>query len=220
MHSKILSWFAIVMLCALTSPATQALIISGDFSGYVAEVRTPSGPSTIGLGDPASGSFFVDTSWFAPSASSDPDSAEFFVFNVDPAVHTFSLTIDSGMGPVEDNIGAQTIRMKRKDGFDSIYLSDYYPGGFGSSLLFTGAEGSLFDTLSPDTIHAGAIDLSRSRAYQGYYLEDAGNIGSFYALTDAHITVGAVPEPDALAMMLGGLGILGVLLHRRHRVEC
>lgn len=45
-----------------------------------------------------------------------------------------------------------------------------------------------------------------------------GAMGGFYALASAHETaVSVVPEPSALALMLAGLGIVGLKGHRRLR---
>ncbi len=188
------------LIVAFASFSANAIIITGNFSGYFSRILTPSGDSTLGLGDPVTGSFFVDTSYFSLD-SSDSTSAEYFDFNVDPDVPSFSLNFDSSYGTVAENIGAQTIRLQRTGGVDSIYLSDYYPGGYGASLLLVG-DSSLFDSLAADAIVAGDIDLADSHAYMGSYLEDKGDAGSFIALDTASLAVADVPEPPTWAIAL------------------
>ena len=112
----------------------------------------------------------LDTSYFAPSGGDGSSTSEYFYFNVDPDVSSFALNFDLGTGSVVEDLGAQTIRLQRDAGLDSIYLSDYYPGGYGASLLLVGSN--LFDALSPDAIVAGDVDLAFSHAYMGSYLED------------------------------------------------
>jgi hypothetical protein len=200
MISRLILFLLTSLTATLISLPANATIISGNFSGHVSRILTPTGDSTDGLGDPVTGSFYVDTSYFAPSGGDGASTAEYFYFNVDPDVPSFALNFDSETGAVVEDLGAQTLRLQREAGLDSIYLSDYYPGGYGASLLLVGSN--LFDALSPDAIVAGDVDLALSHAYMGSYLEDKGNAGSFIALDTASLAIVEVPEPPTLAMAL------------------
>ena len=207
MRPSSIAMACIATLVVATQPA-QAFFVSGQFSGNIVRVATPSGDSPVGVGDPVAGDFFFDASYFSLQAGDGSSFAEYGYFNAYSKAPSFSIRI----GDVVADLGAQTVRMTRGGGEDRLYLSNYYPKGYGASLLFVGAAGSLFDTLSLDTLHGGDIDLSRSRAYYGSYLEDAGNTGTFIALNAADITTGQVAEAPSLALAL--LALLAIVATR------
>lgn len=188
----------IVAFCIASAAPANAFIVSGHFDGTITRVATPGGDSQTGVGDPVSGDFFFDTAYFTLEGGDGISVAEYGYFNA----YTHAPSLSIRIGDLVEDLGAQTVRMTRSGGEDLLYLSNYYPGGYGSSLLLAGATGSLFDALSLDAIHSGPIDLAHSRAYSGSYLEDAGNAGSFISLNAADIAVNQTPEAPSLALTL------------------
>mgnify|MGYP003383219327 CR=1 FL=1 len=93
------------------------------------------------------------------------------------------------------------------------YNNLYDAGGYGIS--FTNLQSYVYwsgTTDSPGSVeYAWYYDFSSDR--QDYY----GTNGVFYAWAVRPGNVALVPEPEAYAMLLAGLGLLGVVAKRRRR---
>jgi hypothetical protein len=86
--------------------------------------------------------------------------------------------------------------------------SSQYSGWFGDGMTYATAaqaeaSGQANFTFPFDYPTAGPVTLS---LYDGYYPDNTGSIT---------ISITAVPEPEAYAMLLAGLAIVGAMLSRR-----
>ena len=90
--------------------------------------------------------------------------------------------------------------------------------------LFSNADGILFSAddqlLSTASGGPGSLDLSWGASAAGsYYLNITGiTNGSLGGLYSGAISVTAVPEPETWAMLVAGLGLVGLQLRRRSNV--
>lgn len=86
-----------------------------------------------------------------------------------------------------------------------------------SSIVITGPGGSFsFSLTNPDPVEVWALPASGATLSAGTYTltltgTNSASIGSYAG----NLAVTPVPEPQALAMMLAGLGAVGFLVRRR-----
>lgn len=100
------------------------------------------------------------------------------------------------------------------------YVLDMLPNGHVSQQIFVSdnAIGANWNSLTAassfDGAGAAGQPIVQNFAAHGRYLEIVANGGpSWTALSNATVT--AVPEPDSIAMLLAGLGIVGAIARRR-----
>ncbi len=156
----------------------------------------------------SSGSFATTTLW------GPHDPVEFSAMTVGPGaffdLYTFSL---SGPSSLTSSVGATNISSALNIvggtyGLWSTGLNGLVGDGDDISLgawAFNGSSSSTTHTASP--LLAGTY----------YYTVGGGTTGSAGGLYTLVSSVSAVPEPEALAMMLAGLGAIGFLAARRNR---
>jgi hypothetical protein len=68
---------------------------------------------------------------------------------------------------------------------------------------------------SPSSAEA-AWGFNAGSGSQAYYLQTSGNFA--WAVRDGNVTVAAVPVPGSVALLAGGLALLGVVTRRRGRL--
>ncbi len=87
-------------------------------------------------------------------------------------------------------------------------------GHAGTSLCYAGAHVALTDDMVFQfTFSGGNVDPTSPQLKVNMYGADGDRkVGS---LMGEHLVVSAVPEPQAYALMLGGLGLLGVMARRK-----
>jgi hypothetical protein len=88
----------------------------------------------------------------------------------------------------------------------------------GASLCFSGEHVALSDDMVfKFTFNGGATDFSSPHVKVNFFNGDGGRkVGS---LLSENIPLQAVPEPQSYAMLLGGLGLMGVVARRRKVVK-
>lgn len=150
--------------------------------------------------------------------------------------NVLTLEIDAAH-PTGDWASATTIgalQLKGLGSFDSVSLSSA-PGGaanwtlsskelnangcggganVGASLCFSGDHVKLSDDMVfKFTFNGGATDFASPHVKVNFFDGDGGRkVGS---LLSENIPMAPVPEPQAYAMMLGGLAVLGAMARRR-----
>jgi hypothetical protein len=100
--------------------------------------------------------------------------------------------------------------------------------GFGSTdalsinIVGTRANGSLVFASQPFNVVGGAVSTYGSSFFSGFtgltsvnFSGTAGNYARYVGLDNIAITVTPVPEPETLALLLGGLALMGAVLRRR-----
>jgi hypothetical protein len=106
--------------------------------------------------------------------------------------------------PVSIDVGSSTIQISYSAGGTT------QPGGFnGFAFSFAGAPTITGVTLDPSSTYSPVVSFSGNMVY----VNEAGL--TLTSTSTALVTISAVPEPGAYALMVGGLGLLGVMAKRR-----
>jgi hypothetical protein len=100
--------------------------------------------------------------------------------------------------------------------------------GFGPSdalsinIVGTRANGSLVFASQPFSVIGGAVSTYGSSFFTGFtgltsvnFSGTAGNYARYVGLDNIAITITPVPEPETLALLIGGLALMSVVLRRR-----
>jgi hypothetical protein len=100
--------------------------------------------------------------------------------------------------------------------------------GFGPSdalsinIVGTRSNGSLVFASQPFSVIGGAVSTYGSSFFTGFtgltsvsFSGTAGNYARYVGLDNIAITITPVPEPETLALLIGGLALMGVVLRRR-----
>jgi hypothetical protein len=90
---------------------------------------------------------------------------------------------------------------------------------FGFDLGYLGSQSDITISLSTNVGSYSFIvqsPASAGESFTGFSLASAMGAGSAPVITDVQLgTVSAVPEPETLAMMLAGMGLMGAVVRRR-----
>jgi PEP-CTERM motif len=106
--------------------------------------------------------------------------------------------------PVTVDVGASTIRISYTAG------GPVAPGGFnGFAFTFDGAPTITGATVDPSSTYNPVVSFGADTIY----VNEAGQ--TLTSTSSVLVNISAVPEPEAYALMLGGLGLLGVMARRR-----
>lgn len=221
-----------LLLLGLMSSASQAVeYVKFAFTAHGTDVQssggTPAGSpaSLLNLGTAINGYFYYELG--TPYTSSDPNgtggtvswysnpntigikftSSTGFSFAPNSSAYFDPfITVDDSSSSAPDPrdkiwVGAAEHTASGADQDVELFLADKHNAGtFGSSVLPTSLSGSDYD---------GALTL--------FWSDNNGHTFRFVATVDTLTQVAAVPEPETYAMLLGGLGLVGVAARRRQR---
>lgn len=215
----------LLMAFAMWSSA-NATVITMNAVGTISDGRDDAGlfKSDVDLaGKSYSMRMTVDTS---PLAADDLGPGINSVSGVNQAVNVFG----------ETTVGGQSYSWKMAYGAASAYLVNYFALGYPQDQA--GLFGQGVNTLNGNFMYAGndiisrvqpflnGLDFAQSRdfssvpdavAYSGFLNNQADGTQTFFFGTPSTLTwsVSAVPEAEVLAMMLAGLGLIGLVARKR-----
>ena len=209
------------VLAALVSPAVEAVLLTGTFTGTANGFKSNPWDGTLTpITSPATGSFAFETS--LPDTSGWPDYC-----CAPPTVGPGSLDYDGtvfefNVRAFGREVGNQTIGRYWSDSVTMLEegaQQSFQVRGGGPywywSMSFLDPDGGLFRDFNPETFDPRQVDLSRS------FAEFSGDIRSYGATISFDTVVfdgysQAVPEPAPLGLFGAGL-LLVALMKRRAR---
>ncbi|CAL1240794.1 PEP-CTERM sorting domain-containing protein [Candidatus Methylocalor cossyra] len=217
MH-RLLYWGIALVLTTL-SGTSEALVLSGSFSGIAEHSRMP--PNGNFDGSAVTGTFHIDIpdDYFAQGGSySVDDTGTSALYNIPPGsldvvFNAVGQSWDFDSEPCDYCDPTRPIQLTDDGTLQSVFFvaGDYSPSvsNYYASLRLAGPSGSLFNDLNLLTLHPGPVDLGQSSA--------SFSTGRMYSYgADVVITQlsfdgyspppPAVPEPATWTALLAGLG--------------
>ena len=143
-----------------------------------------------------------------------------------------SATYDISFSTTSASVGALDSTWANNIGGDSAFFGTFTLGGSMPSVLtLTGNAFNYDPTLGNLLMHVGISNLTEAHGYESYFQADyagvevsrmwayggssTGSTGTGALRTEFTTVAAPVPEPETYAMMLAGLGLLGVMARRR-----
>lgn len=218
---------ALLAACALATQPARAVHVSGSFSGIAQADPLPLGfepprPESYYDGAPVTGTFDA----FVPDPQFQVGGADYAYFlNGNGGWLSLSYTIKDAhfsffVGtPNPPGAGLPSVLLliapSASDPFQTVvFLTDFMPKYDGASFELRGPAGSLFDGLDASTLRFDAAappQFGTSFASSSAAMRIAVDVGQVVFRTTA------VPEPGTCALMLAGLGAVGLAARRGFR---